>query len=110
MTSRRLVMHRRACRKVRVRTRRQDPPVCAQGPFDDDDGVGRGMAMVLSPQTCCVANQIMLGSRSGILVEEPKTDGPVLDHRLRFGQVQTGQSLREDSLTRILDLVAARHT
>jgi hypothetical protein len=65
------VHHRLARCEMAVPARTDDPAVDGQPPLEHDDRLRGGVAMPAVPETGRVADQVVLGTGVGVLVEEP---------------------------------------
>lgn len=81
-------MHWVTGRKVAVRAGADQFAVGLESAFDDDDGLGSGVAMPPCHQAGRVPHQVVLRPRRRILIEEPQGDRAIVDGRLCAVEIQ----------------------
>ena len=74
----------RASLEVGIGASMQELSVGLHDSFKQDDRMRSGMAVALCAKVGRIANQVMLGARFGVLVEQAQPDRPVIDDRLRL--------------------------
>jgi hypothetical protein len=72
----------RASLEVAIGAGMQELSVGLHHSFKQNDRVRGGVAVTLRAKVGRIANQIVLGARFGVLVEQPHSDRPVIDDRL----------------------------
>lgn len=56
--------------------------------FKQNDGMRGGMSVALCAKVGRIANQVVLGARFGVVVEQSQPDRPVIDDRLRLVELE----------------------
>lgn len=74
----------RASLEVGIGAGAQELSVGLHDSFEQDDRMRRGMSVALCAKVGRIANQVMLGARFSVLVEQSQPDRPVIDDRLRL--------------------------
>jgi hypothetical protein len=64
-------------------------------PVQHDDRVGGAVAVGPGPETCGIANQVVLGAGLRIFIEQPQSDRTVVDLGLGLPEIQRGQIVKE---------------
>lgn len=74
----------RARLEVGIGAGMQELSVGLHDSFKQNDRVRGGMSVALCAKVGRIANQVVLGARFGVLVEQSQPDRPVVDDRLRL--------------------------
>lgn len=91
-------MHDRASGKVAIGTGAEPLPVGFQRSVQNEKGVSGTVAVAQGPEAGRVSNEVVLGTATGILQQQPHPDRLIVNLDLRVVQVFTAKILEHDRI------------